>query len=714
MALPAVAVDRRTLLIGGGAGVGLVVAFVAWPRQEESPLRPGPRDRIFGPYLRIAIDGRVTLAVPQTEVGQGIWTGLAQIAADELGAAWETMAVEPAPHAPAYANLLIERDYGVVTRVTAGASSIRAFEAPLREAAAIARVMLCAAAAERWGVSAAECDSDGGFVVHEGKRLGFGEVSADAAALSPPEMAVLRAQGTGKLAGEALPRLDLGPKTDGGFRFAGDVRLPHMVFASVRLAPPGGKLLGFSRAAAKRQAGLIGLVDRESWVAAIGQSWWAAEHALVLAEPIFSGSKFANGAAFGARLAELLDSGKAERLFERGDYAAATEGSRPLSATYAIAATPHHSLEAPAAVARFTGDRLEVWAGTQVPDLARAAAAKAAGIGEREVTLYTMPVGDGSGRAVEVEAVAIAVELARAVKRPVSLSLPPASAQTHDPVRPPLLARMSALPAPDGTIAAWSTRIIGMAGLEASLARGLGKPVPAFAPRGATPPYGIPAIRIDAVQADLPIRAGYMRGGDEAMMAFLTESFIDEMARAMGAEPLAYRIGMLGGAPRLARAVTTAAAIGGWDGGAPGSSMGLACASLNGSHIGLVVQASIGADQRARVTRMTAAVDAGRVINPGLVRQQVEGGLLAALAAATVPAPEFVAGTVRAMPMRGRGFERLHDVPKVEVELILGNDAPGGVSGLGTAVLAPALANAIAASTGRRLRNLPLDPMAAV
>lgn len=713
MALPAVAIDRRTLLIGGGAGVGLVVAFIAWPRQEESSLRPGPRDGIFGLYLRIAIDGRVTLAVPQTEVGQGIWTGLAQIAADELGAAWENMAVEPAPHSPAYANSLIERDYGVTSRVTAGASSIRAFEAPLREAAAIARAMLCAAAADRWGVSAAECDSDGGFVVHEGKRLGFGEVSADAASVIPPETAVLRATGAGKLAGEALPRLDLGPKTDGGFRFAGDVRLPHMVFASVRLAPPGGKLLGFSRDAAKRQAGLIGLVDRASWVAAIGQSWWAAERALVLAEPTFSGPKHANGAAFGARLAELLDSGKAERLFERGDYAAATEGSRPLAATYAISATPHHSLEAPAAVARFTGDRLEVWAGTQVPDLARAVAATVAGIGEREVTLYTMPVGDGSGRAVEVEAVAIAVELARAVKRPVSLSLPPATAQTHDPVRPPLLARMSALPAPDGTIAAWSARIVGMAGLQASLARGLGKPAPAYAPRGTTPPYGIPAIRIDAVAADLPIRAGYMRGGDEAMMAFLTESFIDEMARAMGAEPLAYRIGMLGGAPRLARAVTTAAAIGGWDGGAPGSSMGLACASLNGSHIGLVVQASIGADQRARVTRMTAAVDAGRVINPGLVRQQVEGGLLAALAAATVPAPEFVAGTVRAMPMRGRGFERLHDVPKVEVELIVGNDAPGGVSGLGMAVLAPALANAIAASTGRRLRNLPLNPMAA-
>ena len=712
MALPAIAVDRRTLLIGGGAGVGLVVAFLAWPRREGSPLRPGPADGVFGPYLRIATDGRVTLASPQAEVGQGIWTGLAQIAADELGAAWETMAVEPAPLAATYANRLIARDYGIETRITAGATSIRAFEAPIREAAAIARAMLCAAAGARWGVSAAECDTDGGFVVHEGKRLGFGDVSADAAGLQPPDVAPLRAHGAGKLAGQPLPRLDLGPKTDGSFRFTADVRLPRMLFASARLAPPGGKLRRFSRDAAQRQTGLIELVVGDGWLAAIGQSWWAADRALALADPLFSGAK-QDSAAVDARLAELLESVKSTRLFERGDYAAATEGSRPLAATYAIAATPHHSLEPPAAVARFSDDRLEVWTGTQVPDLARAAAANAAGIGERDVTIYAMPVGDGSGRAVEVEAVAIAVELATRVRRPVSLAFAPATAATHDPIRPPLLARLSALPTRDGAIASWRARIVGMAGLEASLARGAGKSAPAFAPRGATPPYGIPAIRIDVADAGLPLRSGYMRGGEEAMMTFLTESFIDEMARAMGAEPLAYRIGMLGGSPRLARAVTTAAAIGGWDGGAPGSSMGLACASLHGSHIGVVVQASIGADQRPRVSKIVAAVDAGRIINPGLVRQQVEGGLIAALAAATIPAPEFVAGVVRAMPMSGRGFERLHEVPEVEVELIASDDPPGGISGLGMAVLAPALANAIAAGTGRRLRNLPFDPMAA-
>jgi isoquinoline 1-oxidoreductase beta subunit len=661
---------------------------------------------VFGPFLRIAIDGKVTLAVPQVETGQGIWTGLAQIAADELGAAWENMAVEPAPQGHAYLNRLIAEGYQVKTRITAGATSIRAFEQPIREAAALARMLLCQAAAARWDVNPAECDTENGFVLHEDKRLGFGAVSAEAAGLVPPKSAELRPAGSGGLAGQPLPRLDLPAKSDGSWRFAGDVRLPRMIFASVRMAPPGGRLSGFSRAAAKHQQGLIDLIAREEWLAALGDTWWAADHALTRAAPRFTGTVTPDLAA---TLSAALDNGDARHLFERGDYGEAIEGSRPLSAIYSIAATPHHSLEAPAAVARFTGDRLEVWASTQVPDLARAAAAKAAGIPEKAIAIYPMPVGDGSGGAMDLRVVEIAVELARRAKRPVSLSLAPATAQNQDAVRPPMAIKLAALPSSNGGIAGWSARLAGAPGLEASL----GVAAPRFSPKDAPPPYGIPAVRISAIDAELPIVTGYMRGGDEAATTFATESFIDELARALHSEPLAFRVGLLGGAPRLAQAIMAAAKIGGWDGGAPGSTMGLACASLYGSHIGLLAEATIGADQRVKVSRLVAAVDAGRIVNPNLVRQQIEGGLLAALAAAAVPAPEFVAVMPRAVPMRGRGFEQLRDVPKIEVELIQSRAQPGGVSGLGMTVLAPAVANAIAAGTGRRLRNLPFDPMSA-
>ncbi len=705
MKLPAL--SRRGLLIGGGAGIGLIVAFAAWPREEASPLRAGPKESVFGPYLRIATDGRVTLASPQAETGQGIWTGLAQIAADELGAAWETMAVEPAPSGAAYANLLIAREYGVTTRITAGSSSVRAFEQPLREAAAMARSLLCEAAADRWGVSAAECDTDGGFVVHEGKRIAFGEVAAAAAGLRPPDRAVLRPAGSGKLAGEPLPRLDLPAKSDGSLRFASDLRLPRMIFASVRLAPPGGRLIRYSGEAAKRQQGFIDLVVRDRWVAALGTTWWAADRGLSRVAPRFSGPETPDLAA---SLAQLLETGEARRIFEQGDYGEATQGATPLAATYSIAAAPHHSLEAPAAVARFSDGRLEVWAGTRIPDLARAAAAAAAGMAESDVILYPMPVGDGSGSGFDLEAIRIAVELAHHSGRPVSLAFPPATTQNQDAVRPPMLARMSALPSPDGGLRSWSARVVGMAGLEQNLAEAGERP--SFAARGAEPPYGIGAVRIDAIDAGLPIATGYMRGGEQAMLSFATESFVDEMARALNSEPLAFRVGLLGGSPRLAQAIMTAAKIGGWDGGGRGSNLGLACASVFGSHIGLMAEAAIGPDQRVKVSRLVAAVDAGRIVNPGLVRQQIEGGLLAALALALVPAPEYIAGMPRAVPMR-RGYERLGDVPKIEVELISSEEPPGGVSGLGMAVLAPAVANAIAAGTGRRLRNLPFDPMSA-
>jgi isoquinoline 1-oxidoreductase beta subunit len=703
-------VSRRNLLIGGGAGIGLVVAFLAWPKRETSPLRPESKETVFGAFLRIATNGRVTVAVPQVETGQGIWTGLAQIAADELGAAWENMSVEPAPRGSAYLNKLIGEELEMDTRITAGSSSIRAFEQPLREAAATARTLLCEAAARRWGVSADECDTDGGFVLHEGKSAGFGEVAPDAARLRPPDNPVLRTIEARKLAGEPLPRLDLPAKSDGSFRFASDVRLPRMIFASVRMAPPGGRLVGFSRESAMRQQGAIDLVVRDQWLAALGQTWWAADHALTRAAPRFSGSETPD---VGESLAGLWEAGDSLRLFERGDYGEATGGSTPLAATYYSAPLPHHSLEAPAAVARFATDRLEVWAATQVPDLARARAAKAGDVAESDVELYPMPVGDGSGSAFGMDAVTIAVELAKLSGRPVGLSFPPATAQNQDSVRSPMLMRMTALPSPEGQVRAWGAKVVGSSGLHSSIAHAQEDIPPGFHASGGVPPYNIPNIRIDTIAANLPIRTGYMRGGEEAMLTFAIESFIDELARALHAEPLAFRIGMLGGSPRLAKAMMAAAKIGGWDGGAPGSNLGLACASLYGSHIGLMAEATIGADQRIKVSRLVAAVDAGTIVNSGLVRQQIEGGLLGALAAVVVPAPQYVAGMPRATPMRGKGFERLHEVPKIEIELIPSDEPVGGVSGLGMAVLAPAVANAVAAGTGRRLRNLPFDPMSA-
>ena len=683
-------IDRRTLLISGGVGVGLIVAFAVWPRQVGSALTAAKGERVFGHYLKIAPDGRVTVAVPQAETGQGIWTGLAQIAADELGAAWEQVAVEPAPAGAVYANALLKR------RMTAGATSIRAFEHPLREAGAVARDLLIRAAADQWDVDPALCQAVDGFVMQGANRLAFGQLAEAAAGLAPGAP-VLRKAGSGRLVRQSLARLDLPAKSDGSLRFASDVRLPGMLFAAVRMAPPGERLTGYSKRAGTSR-GVKKMVVGDGWLAAVGETWWAAERGLVAAGARFTGTADANDSAIMDALGSGLDSGDRKSLFARGDYETTVGSARALAATYRIAAAEHRAIEPLSATVRMTGGKLELWAPVQDYDSALAAAAKAAGLSAGEVTLYPMPVGDPSGRATAIDAIPIAVDLARRVRRPVQLTVSAKVGRNHDRVRPPLLARMTGFPSPAGGIAAWGGRFVTASGTQLP---------------GATPAYAVPNMRIEAVAANLPIVTGYMRGGSEALTAFANESFIDEMARRLGAEPFSFRMGLLGGNVRLAKVLNAVATLGRWDGGAPGSRLGLAAVSAFGSHIALMAEAGIGPDQRIAVERLVAVVDCGRAINPGLVKQQVEGSLIEALLLATADAPEFVAGMPVAHPLRAAGMTGAGRVPTIIVEIAPSKAAPGGVSGLGHVVLAAAVANALASGTGRRLRDLPFNPMAA-
>jgi isoquinoline 1-oxidoreductase beta subunit len=329
--------------------------------------------------------------------------------------------------------------------------------------------------------------------------------------------------------------------------------------------------------------------------------------------------------------------------------------------------------------------------------------------------VYPMPVGEPAGRALESDAIPIAVELARALNTPVQVTLTQSASQNHDRGSPGALARMTALPGQGGITAAWQMRVATGDGLGSALARltGAGEPgkLGEAALDGAAPPYAIPDVRIEGVH--VPANAGYMRGSPQREFCFFTESFVDELAHAAGLEPLAFRMSMLGGNPRLARCLQAAAQLTQWDGGGRGSSMGIAGCSAYGSHIALVATATIGDDQRIKVHRLAAAVDCGRIVNSGVVTQQIAGGLVWAMAQATVAAPEWVAGMPRARPLGGLGLPRIGDTADISIQLLPNNQPPGGVSGLGTTVLAPAVANAIYAATGRRLRELPFDLMAA-
>jgi isoquinoline 1-oxidoreductase beta subunit len=708
--------DRRTLLIGGGVGIGLVVAYALWPRRLGSDLPVRPGEQTFGNYIKVARDGRITVAVPQIETGQGVWTALPQIVADELGAAWETVGVEPAPLTSAYANSLAKQEgwlegFGTLRafrvedemRITAGSTSVRAFEQPLRQAAAVARAMLVGAAADRWNIGADECETADGFVINGARTFTFGELAEEAAARTSPSSPPHQSTKS-RLMGQPLQRLDGPAKSDGSLRFAGDVRLPNMLFAAARMAPPGGGLATFSREAMQQVAGVRHVAARDRWVAVVADTWWAAERALKAANLVFSGTRTA---ADPRPLFEgAIDSGDTEEWFSRGDYDEVTRGSRALAATYYAAPSQHLGLEPLTATARVGGGAVELWAPTQAPGFASSG---------HDAALYPMPIGEPAGRALEADGIPIAIELARTLKRPVQVTLSQSAGQNHDRLSPGALARMTALPGQGGITAAWQMHVAAADGLGSALARLAGSDAPEKLRRtaleGSVPPYGIPNVRVRAVMAAVPFTPGYMRGSPQREFNFFTESFIDELAHAAGTEPLAFRMSMLGGNGRLARCLQAAARLAQWDGGGPGSTMGIAGCSAYGSHIGLVAMASIGADQRVKVHRLVAAVDCGRAVNSGLVTQQIEGGLIWALAQATIAEPEWVAGMPRARPLSSIGLPRMNDTPEIFVSVIPSGEPPGGISGLGTTVLAPAVANAIYAGTGKRMRNLPFDPM---
>ena len=721
--------DRRTVLIGGGAGIGLVVLYAVWPHRLPSDLAVGAGEQPFGNFIKIAKNGQVTVAVPQAETGQGIWTALPQIVADELGAAWDSVAVEPAPLTGAYFNPMageqgwldgfgwlrahrIEEDGRM--RITAESTSVRAFEGPLREAAAVARAMIVGAAADRWDVNPRDCETGDGFVLNRGRTFTFGELAEEAADRTPPAKPPLRQASKGRLIGQPLPRLDGPAKADGSWRFAGDVRLPEMLFAAVRIAPPGGTLKSFQHAAIERVEGVRHVTARADWIAVVAETWAAAERALKAADPQFTGHS--SPATMRSLFEQALASGSPRRRYRRGDYEGTIRGSRPLAATYYVAPQQHLGLEPLTATARFQQGGLEVWAPTQAPGCARQRAAEAARMSQSDVTLYPMPPGDASGRALEADAIPYAVELARQLKVPVQATLSQSASQNHDLISAGALARMTALPGSGGITAAWKMEVAAANGMAAAIERMFDVEDKRRLIRttiSGMPAYAIPNVTIEAVEPALPFQIGYMRGSPQREFAFFAESFVDELARAAGMEPLAFRMSMLGGDGRLARCLQGAARLAQWDGGGAGSSMGIAGCSAFGSHIGLVANASIGSDQRVKVERLAAAVDCGRVVNSDLVAQQIEAGLIWALGQATVAEPDWVAGMPRARPLGGIGLPRIADVPQISVEIIPSSDPPGGVSALGTTVLAAAVANAIFAASGKRMRSLPFDPMAA-
>jgi isoquinoline 1-oxidoreductase beta subunit len=741
-------VSRRQMLIGATAAGGLAIAWGLWPRDYQPNLTAAPDEHIFNAFLKIGDDGHISAIVPQCEMGQGVTTLLPQIMADELGADWRTIAVETAPISPLYANtLLVDEDSATFTpragvpdfvsdvrswarrewavrnavMLTANSSSVRMFEAPCRAAAAQARALLMMAAADRWDADWQDCDTQDGFVLRGKKRLRFGEVAAAAALLDPPAEPVYRAPAADPLYGKELTRLDLPAKIDGSANYAGDIRLPDMVFAAIRQGPVGAtRLKSIDRKAGMASPGLLHVVTHDRWVATVARNWWAANRALDRFAPVFEteGALVSTAGIDAALKAALKDDGY--RIASEGDVAGAMEGRQRIAAEYAVAPALHAPIETRTATAAPDRDGLRLWVATQAPAQCRDAVARATGLAPANVTLFPMMAGGSFDACLDHSVAVQAAIIALEVRRPVQLAWSRAEEIMRLPPRAPARAKLTATLNAAGGIDALVTRIAVPATNHEVRARlfdnqpadeaqrAAARRADAAAVEGAMTRYAIPHRAVDHCSADIGLPTGRWRGNADSYTAFFTECFIDEMAARAGSDALSYRMAMLGDAPLLARCLLTATSLGGWEGGLAGSAQGLACHSMRGSHIALMATARQ-SDRGLQVEQLVAVVDAGRLVNPAIARQQVEGGLIFGLAAAVGATTDYQGGLATARKLGQLGLPRLSQTPRILVEFVESDRDPGGLGEIGVPVVAPAIANAMFAATGRRIRRIPLS-----
>lgn len=743
-------ISRRKLLVGGGAGVGLLVAWGLWPRRYAPNMGAADGEHLFGPWLKIAEDGKVIVAIPQSESGQGVYTALAQIVAGELGADWRSVAVQPVSASPIFANTLLARawapaflseniaidaDIGPVASgiseiarrnmfvVTGGSSSIRQFERPCREAGAAARTLLCQAAAARWGIAWEQCETERGFVIAGQRRLSFAELVVEASVLDLPSPIPLNPSARNRLSGRDAPRLDLSAKVDGSVSFAGDVRLPDMVFASVRAGPAGNtRLLSADEKAGLNIRGVLQVVKTDNWVAAVASNWWAANNALDAMAPVFrTKGRMADSTEIAQSLSNAIAKGPGFRATTFGDIDSAMApeaGARIFKADYTVGAAVHAPIETRSATADFWDGRLQLWLATQAPQAARIAAAKAIGISVDDVVHHPMMAGGSFDRNFDNSIAAQVAVIAKAVGRPVQLTWSRPEDFLRDHVRSPALGRLSAAINAKGAVTGLTVRVAAASTMRELANRIDGQSTDearkaasgqydVLALEGAQIPYAIPNVTIDHFPVSMPMPTGPWRGLANSYNCFFIEGFIDELAHKAGLEPLSFRMQMLAGQPRLAQCLTGVANMVGSNGGVLGSGRGIACHSMRGSHIAVIVTAS-NRETGVRVDSIHAMADCGRLINPDLARQQIEGGIVFGLAQALGSATDFESGLPTARRLRDIDLPKLADVPEITVELARNDEAPGGVSELGVPAVAPAIANAIFSAAGIRLRELPL------
>jgi len=711
---------RQFLRVSTLAGGGLMLGF-AFARAGAAA------GDAFAPnaWIRLHPDGGVSLVCPSNEMGQDVYTSLTMLLSEELAVDPRHVRVEQAPPDPAYVNKLMG------AQITGGSTSLRYAWEPLRRAGATARTMLVSAAAARWKVPAAECTAADGQVAHGSQRLSYGELAAEAARLPVPPDVKLKGAGEFSLIGKALPRLDGADKARGRTVFGIDVRQPGMLYAALATCPVlGGRVASFDAAApkqrhnpllggvapfdataAEKRPGVRKIVNIGEGVAVIADHYWTARSAL--AEITINWDEGPGAALDTAAIYARLEQAKDRFGFlvkKAGDAAGALGRTRAIEARYTSQMLAHMTLEPPNCVALVSSSGVDVWASTQFPQGAQAIAAQVAGIPPERVRVHPQFIGGGFGRRLDVDFIGQAVAIAKAVPgSPVQLIWTREDDVTHDFYRPPSLHLLSAS-LEGARIAAFAHKMISPS-ITNRLFPGVVKDGnDGFMTEGLVDfTYDIPNLELRTVIQEVGLRVGYWRSVSNALNAFAIESFVDELAHAAGQDPVRFRLAMLGTQPRQRAVLERAAREAGFQAKpAPGRAFGVASMQCYDTHIALVAELS-GTAKKAKLEKLTYALDCGIAVHPDQVIAQIEGGAVTGLINALRSKVTLSKGRVEQSNYDSFRIPRMPEVPPIQVALIASAATPGGIGEAGVPLVAPAIANALFSLTGKRVRSLPLE-----
>jgi isoquinoline 1-oxidoreductase beta subunit len=716
---------RGAASVGGGLMLGINLPIGKTVGQENAPASAAKvaPPRAPSAFLHIAPDDTITLVTPSVEMGQGGHTALPMILMEELGGDWKRLKVEDAPAAAIFNNPL----FGV--QLTAGSFSVRGWYTELRRTGAAGREMLVSAAAKQWGVPAAECAAAGSVITHapSGRTCTYGSVASAAAALPIPAQPVLK---TGRFAliGTSPLRVDVPDKVDGSARYGIDVKLPGMLYGAVKTCPTlGGKLKSFDDAKAKAAPGFHSTVALPDGVIVVAGSYWQAKKALGLVTVDYDLGALAgvDSAAVSQRLHDgfnekgivARDDGNVDSAFANvasngpapgasGFLAVAQAAGTPtLEAVYEVPYLAHACMEPMNCTVRTDEAGAEVWCGTQSPQAAQHAAAAVLGIAPDKVKVNTLYLGGGFGRRGEADFVAQAAAAAKAAGRPVKLVWTREEDIQHDFYRPAAAIKFRAALDSEKKLKALECNIVTSS-------------KPSFASHG--PPfytegvynlsYAIPNLRVTGVDKNIGVRFGFWRSVNESHNPFMLEGFMDEIAHQAGQDPYQFRRSMLQHpeAQRLLGTLDAVAEKGGWGRAKPGHALGIAAFEAFGSYIGSVVDVTV-KDKAITLHRVVTAIDCGVAVHPDNIRAQLEGGMVYGLSAVLRGEITLENGAVKQSNFTDYPMLTMAEMPRTESYILPSTASPGGIGEPGTGPIAPALANAIYAATGTRVRSLPLS-----